>query len=412
MMYCPKCRQTFGEGNFFCPYCSDDNGNGVRLLPVAPSIKEEECGSPINMGDHVGDFSYNVSKDDHSISNNYYTTNVEAAKSPEQLTQENETRFLQAVQQRLADGLLDQHELSELNQLAFVCQLTPQRAKEIIELVRSNSTPHVKSQASQYLEEHTMQEVYDAINLNSTQVLNLRLPALKQLAATSTNSDIQYCCYMLLASLAPETLTVEFLNVRTDNYWQLFWVCVAYIKMGQPEKASLLFPRLAAFGNPQGDVALLVAIDNMAAYCRQRNMDYNIVQATENIEKAVLLGLSGQLNVVWHALQELKNGTSATDSRYTFYIRNTFKELYIPKAPDIPQVPDAAMMQAPPIPTGAKSDAQSVRLEQMRGFNPLKAMEQLGNVSMPPLEIPGVPPLNVPPLPGSGSAFTKEENKH
>lgn len=404
MMYCPKCRQTFGEGNFFCPYCSDDNGNGIRLQPVAPSIKEEEYGSPINMGDHVGDFSYNVSKDDHSVRNNYYTTNVEAAKSAEQLTQENETRFLQAVQQRLADGMLDQRELSELNQLAFVCQLTPQRAQEIIELVRRNSTIHVKSQASQYIEENTIQEVYDAISRNSPEVLAPRLPALKQLAAASMSSDIQYCYYMLLASLAPESITIEFLNVRTDNYWQLFWVCVAYMKMGQPEKASALFPRLGVFGNPQGDVALLVAIDNMAAYCRQCNQTYYMEQAAGNLGKAVQLGLSGQLNVVWHALQEIMNGTSASDSRYTFYIRNTFKEFYIPKVPAIPQIPDAAMIQVPPVPNEVKFDAQSVQLEQMRGFNPLKAMEQLNNASMPPLNVPGVQPLNVPPVPGG--AFT------
>ena len=98
------------------------------------------------------------------------------------------------------------------------------------------------------------------------------------------------------------------------------------------------------------------------------------------------------------------NGTSASDSRYTFYMRNTFKEFYIPKVPAIPQIPDAAMIQVPPVPDEVKFDAQSVQLEQMRGFNPLKAMEQLNNASMPPLNVPGVQPLNVPPVPGG--AFT------
>ena len=376
-MYCPNCKQEY-DGKF-CPEC------GTKLIE-----KPATSGVSLNVGDaaaisgglHVSDSHdvHNIQNTSNTTIDNSQTVNnktvYEAQKTKAEIQQENENLFLQAVQERFSDGLLDQRELAELNQLCLKWQIPTQRANHIIEQVRSNARILQANTGVDFLAQQTLDEVYHAINNNHVGVLKHRLSALEQLAQSTLDGDVQFYYHLLLASLTPETCAISFLNARTDNYWQLFWVHVAYVKLGQMDNATVLLPRMGGFGAPQGDMVLLMAIDNLAEYRKSPQQDYYIVQAQDKLMQAQQLGLSEPLSPLWYAVKEAMMEEQTPEKWFRFYVEQTVKELCPKKAPAMPKdPPQMPKMDVPPVP---KFNAQNVNLAQMQGFNPLKAAQKMG----------------------------------
>ncbi len=374
-MHCPNCNEHYESGKF-CPNC------GVGLVEDAP----ETGGFNINLGDanaisggiHLQDRHdvTNVDNSVHNITNNTSTVNnitqVAAQKTEAELLQDNECLFTKAAQQRLADGLLDERELQELNLLATQLRIQPQRATEIVDQVRRSTIVMKGSQGVEFLAQQTLEEVYNAINGNQVDILRRRLPAMEQIAQSTPDGNVQFYYHLLLASLIPEACVISFLNARTDNYWQLFWVHVAYVKLGQMNNATVLLPRMGGFGAPQGDMALLMAIDNLAEYRKSPKQDFYIIQAQDKLMQAQQLGLSEPLNAMWYAVKEAMMEDPTPDEWFRFYVEQTVKELCPVKVPSMPEMPQ---VEIPPLP---KFNAQNVNLAQMQGFNPLKAAQQMG----------------------------------
>lgn len=400
-MYCPKCNQE--QDGRFCLEC------GTPLIEKPAS----QGGFNIHLGD-ANAISGGVNlTDSRNVSQDYSTNiHVEATKSSEQLAQENEKCFIQAVQQRLSDGLLDAREQAELDQIALQYHISPEKARDIIAQVRTSAATIQGELGNEFLAQQTLQEIVNAIKLNQVEVLRRRLPSMKQLAEKSTDGNVQFYYHLLLASLNPEACIIEFLNAHTDNYWQLFWVHVAYVKLNHVDNATALLARLGGFGAPRGDIALLMAIDNLSDFLREGKQDYYRALSQQYLDEAMNVGMSESLNALWAATQTLLEESNITEEWFRFYVENTLKELLPSKADSefiskgIPQMPK---MDVPPIP---KFNAQNVHLTQMQGFNPLQTAQQMGVgmtagmkqmennfPQMPGMDMtpPSMPGINMPP---------------
>ncbi len=373
-MYCPKCNQE--QDGKFCPEC------GTPLIEKPAS----QGGFNLNLGDanaisggvNLSD-SHNVTNVDNSQD---YSTNihVEATKSSEQLAQENEDRFLQAVQQRLSDGIFDAVKQAELDQIALQCHIPQEKARDIIAKMRKSAVALQGEIGNEFLVQQTLQEIFNAVRQNQVEVLRRRLPSLKQLAEKSTEANVQFYYNMLLASLTPEASTIEFLNAHTDNYWQLFWVHVAHVKLNHIDNATAFLARLGGFGAPRGDIALLMAIDNLSVYLREGKQDYYKAQSQQYLDEAMNVGMSEPLNALWAATQTLLEESNKAEEWFRFYVENTLSELLTLTLKGVENVatkgmPQMPTMDTPPIP---KFNAQNVNLSQMQGFNPLQAAQQMG----------------------------------
>lgn len=335
-----------------------------------------------------------IHTDSHNTQNNYTTTTnttnnstvnnktvYEAQKTQTEIYQQNERLFLEAVQERLVDGKLDNLRLAELNQLSIQWQIAPMRASQIIDQVRRNISVMQGSKGNEFLAEQTLNEVFNAIQTNHTDILQRKFNGLEQLARVMTaDNNIQFYYHLLLASMYPDKCALAFFGSRTDNYWQLFWAHVAFIKTGNVDNATVLLPRMGGFGCPQGDIALLMALDNLADYHKNGKQDYYRQQTLQYLDQAVQNGMSEPLGALWYAVKEMLEDKPQPEEWYQFYCDTTLAELK-PKEKTKMAVPPQ-MPTPPPMP---KFNAQNVKLNQMRGFNALQAANNMGlGIATPP----------------------------
>ena len=359
-----------------------------------------------------------IHTDSHNTHNNYTTTTnttnnstvnnktvYEAQKTQTEIYQQNERLFLEAVQERLVDGKLDNLRLAELNQLSIQWQIAPMRASQIIDQVRRNISVMQGSKGNEFLAEQTLNEVFNAIQTNHTDILQRKFNGLEQLARVMTSdNNIQFYYHLLLASMYPDKCALAFFGSRTDNYWQLFWAHVAFIKTGNVDNATVLLPRMGGFGCPQGDIALLMALDNLADYHKNGKQNYYRQQTLQYLDQAVQNGMSEPLSALWYAVKEMLEDKPQPEEWYQFYCDTTLAELK-PKEKSKMAVPPQ-MPTPPPMP---KFNAQNVKLNQMRGFNALQAANNMGLGSVNAISkqpkmasMPGV--ATPPPMPGQSKS--------
>lgn len=352
-----------------------------------------------------------IHTDSHNTQNNYTTTTTttnnstvnnktvyEAQKTQTEIYQQNERLFLEAVQERLVDGKLDNLRLAELNQLSIQWQIAPMRASQIIDQVRRNISVMQGSKGNEFLAEQTLNEVFNAIQANHTDILQRKFNGLEQLARVMTaDNNIQFYYHLLLASMYPDKCALAFFGSRTDNYWQLFWTHVAFIKTGNVDNATVLLPRMGGFGCPQGDIALLMALDNLADYHKNGKQDYYRQQTLQYLDQAVQNGMSEPLGALWYAVKEMLEDKPQPEEWYQFYCDTTLAELK-PKEKSKMAVPPQ-MPTPPPMP---KFNAQNVKLNQMRGFNALQAANNMGLGIATPPPMPGA--SAVPSMPGQSKS--------
>ena len=347
------------------------------------------------------------SHDDNSVTNNYVnnTTNnssvvnnstiYAAQRTSIEISQDNEREFLKAVQERFADGYLDKAELAELEQLSVMYQIPKHRTEEIIEIVR-NSTKSIKGDnGNEFLTQQLLQEVFNAVQCNDVNVVKRKLQPLKDVARYSHNSDVSFYHNMLVASLTPEVAAVNQINSRADDYWQIYWCCIASTKLGNIDNASSLLYKLGNFGAPNGDIALLLAITNIADYRKCNGQEYYKKQAEQYLNQAVQEGMSDQLSPLWYAAQSIiQDQTDCAEEWYKFYIDTTLKEFVCKK---VVQTEKSANIQAPPPPMPT-FNAQKATLQQMQGFNALQAAQNMGLGQMPQMPSMG----GMPQMPAMG----------
>lgn len=175
----------------------------------------------IHSDSHNTQNNYNTSTTTHTTNNSTVNnqTVYEAQKTQTEIYQQNETLFLQAVQERLEDGKLDNQKLAELNQLSIQWHIAPLRANQIIDQVRQNIHILQGSKGNEFLAEQILTEVFNAIQTNHTDILKRKFNSLEQLSRVMTNdNNIQFYYHLLLASMYPDKCALAFFGSRTDNY--------------------------------------------------------------------------------------------------------------------------------------------------------------------------------------------------
>ena len=246
-MYCPNCKEEF-TGKF-CPEC------GTKLIetPVQNDVL-------LNISDNAAIVGgVNINKNETHNTTKYVNTVVERQKSEAELMQERKQQFLQCCRQVLRNGLLVEEEKRQLEAERVRLGIDAGEAGQLIDAARRSSGSRVTTLGVR--DAMTLANINTYIEKNNAKVLDSLILGLSALAR-NYNVDEILCKYnMLQAALHPDRLICEYEKNSADEYWQTYWVALAYMKCGNFEKAEETIVKLGYFLQyPDADSLLLSAV--------------------------------------------------------------------------------------------------------------------------------------------------------
>ena len=272
-MYCPTCKKEVTVPGNFCNIC------GTRLVetPSQNDISLKISDDAAIMGGinvNRSEMHNNTSYDNRTINTSNVTNNiVERQKTEAELRNERIQQFLKCCKRAFSDGILDEEEKIELERERIILGIDKQEAERLIEMSRMSSGCRMTTLGPR--DSMTLQSIDRYIDSNNRTVLNGQLPRLAALARSYKVEDVLYFYYMLLAALRPDDIIQGYESSITDEYWQTYWVSIAYTKHKNIEKAEEAIVKLSYYPEyPEDNTLLLSAVSAYNEFGAEIAADY------------------------------------------------------------------------------------------------------------------------------------------
>lgn len=324
-MYCPNCNKHYDDGKF-CPEC------GARLVD---DPKPEQEGFHVDLGDanaFAGDVTLNNqhtdshnhieshTTDSHNVDNRVINTdshNVvnnivqERQKTDAEILQEKKQEFTRQVQDFYADGILSEDENRQLEELRIHLGLDKKIAQNIISEM---STLKRDTGVLSRMDSMTLQRVIELIGRNDVDRLKREIRRLEAMARRTGVEEVRFYYYLLLAALDP-TKCITIYENSVDNYWRTYWTSMAYIKLGQIEKATETIENKLQMWNgnyPEENAFLLQAVSLLIDYANSKD-DY-IKEQIDTFLKACYDMHTSFLDDFLQSISDVKNEIETGES--------------------------------------------------------------------------------------------------
>ena len=272
-MYCPTCKKEVTVPGNFCNIC------GTRLVetPAPNDISLKISDDAAIMGGinvNRSEMHNNTSYDNRTINTSNVTNNiVERQKTEAELRNERIQMFLECCRRVLSNGLLTTEGKLQLNTERIRLGIEEHEAERLIEMTRMSSGGRMTTLGPR--DATTLKNIERYIDSNTPTVLNGQLPRLAALARSYKVEDVLYFYYMLLAALRPDEIIQGYEASITDEYWQTYWVSMAYTKHGNVEKAEESIVKLSYYPEyPEDNTLLLSAVSAYNEFGAEIAADY------------------------------------------------------------------------------------------------------------------------------------------
>ena len=270
---CPKCNKEWPDEFMACPL------DGTTLIPKP----QQPAGFGLNLGDaNAISGGVNMS-DNHSVNNNTVNTttsnvdshnvitnnitnntstvnNINLHKAESEVLHDREIEFIKIVRDAFVNGILDHDSAIMLERERIRIGLDEGRAKGLIEAIRNellNTQQSTLSPAQNFL----VKQVIQYIKTNQPEQIARQIPRLEAVIKNTRNEEVQYLYYLSLAAVLPLKLIEEYESFSADNYWQTFWVYIAYTKQCVFKKAEDVLFKLTRYSQyPEENTILLSAV--------------------------------------------------------------------------------------------------------------------------------------------------------
>ena len=259
-MYCPNCNKEF-DGKF-CPEC------GTKLVEKNPA----GTGVSINLGD-ANAISGGV------VVNNSTTYLYERDKTQKEVEQENRIIFMNLCNAVFEDGIFDEEEVLKVESERQRLGIDKKTADKIIDLAR-RSAQSLKKELSP-MDAVFLKTVTRFVQSNDVSHLKMFEPKLEALSGLYKVDGLRYTLNLILAGLFPEKLIRAFEEESGDDYWQTYWVTMAYLKKGDVGKAEKAISRLNLYkAYPESNEALLSSFISSFEFGNEVAKDYlSVIEA-------------------------------------------------------------------------------------------------------------------------------------
>ena len=284
-MYCPNCKEEFGGK--FCPEC------GTKLVEKPAAGFSIGDGNAFN-GAINYDASHHVHNEDrsvHNISNTTSTINnitqVEAQKTEMEMMQEKKRLYLEACRAAYEDNVLDQGEVNQLERYRVELGLSSKDADEMLRLAAQHTQFSSQRQELPGIARIKMRQFSEALKAGDAPALLRQLDGMEALAGRFANEELHFAYYLVLAALKQAECIRKYENTRADNYWQMYWTCLAYCKSGDTLKSNdILWSLSEKFPHYPAENSALLAVScaflggdsqEASAYLQELTGDYSPV---------------------------------------------------------------------------------------------------------------------------------------
>ena len=200
---------------------------------------------------------HDVNQDSHDIITNHtvnqnqtFVYSGEAGR--EKLIEEKIEEYRQFCKQEITSQIIDKRLKLKLQEKALSLSLDESVTTKIEELVKSS----LSSSGLSPQDIRTIDAAIDGIKDNDV------TPIINRIIALSDRSDadeVQYYANLLLVAEDPRKCIARYERAPFDNYWQMFWTYVAYLRQRNPEKAEKVRSKLNDNLEKSEDLLLLLS---------------------------------------------------------------------------------------------------------------------------------------------------------
>ncbi|MBP3613364.1 MAG: ribosomal protein L7/L12 [Bacteroidaceae bacterium] len=258
-MYCPNCKKVYPADftGSFCINC----GAGLVENPKEGTTGLNISDDAAIMGgvNVVTNDSHNTTTYDQSVVYNKSVVN-NISKSTSELQQERTQSFLEQCKQAFSKGggLISEEQRTSLETLRLSMGIDDAEAARIIEVARKSSGGRMTVLGTRDVT--TLKNVDRYIENNSINMLKGQIPRLAAIARDYKVEEVLYKYNMLLAALNPEDLVKNYEKSVADEYWQTYWVAIAYMKLKRVAEAENAIVKLGHFTDYSEYNSLLLSV--------------------------------------------------------------------------------------------------------------------------------------------------------
>ena len=155
------------------------------------------------------------------------------------------------------DGLLNEEEKRILVTERIRLGIDETEAARLIEMARKSSGSRMTTLSMR--DSMTLKTIDRYIDGNNAIVLNGQIPRLAALARNYKVDEVLYKHYMLLAAIRPDDIIHEYETNTADEYWQTYWVAIAYMKKNDILNAEEAIVKLDLYPEYSEDNSLLLS---------------------------------------------------------------------------------------------------------------------------------------------------------
>ena len=253
---------------------------------------------------------------DISTHNNNNTVIYQGGAAEEKRKEENRAFFKDFACRLIEKGIITDDIRRILDSKAFELNLSDIERDHIIEQVRSYT-----SKNTQMSELHRIALSEARSDIQENRNIDGAIISLKALADTFSDEEVDFFYHMAMAAKKPGEHINQYINRKTDSYWQTYWVYVSYVKMKRYEEAEKLILKLGDYAD--------YPITNVIPILK--NAGFLIRTSDHKALKTMVRDISGkrispELGMLNSTLEYVSNnGVTLTSAPYAnFYLENFF----------------------------------------------------------------------------------------
>ncbi len=265
MKNCPECNNLWTDEYLCCPKCGVDLVSDGENLNIRMGNANAISGGVHSSDDHSKQDSDNVvNSNNETHTNSHNTTNnttiYEAEKSASEKLDENRLKYRLECKALFRDGLISNDGDRKLRELQVNLNLADELVLPIKEEIRQQSKTRKTQLSLTGLSD--IRQTKSIIEQNTAPALQRQLEKLETWMQEYDDDMLKLIYYQMSSMLEPIRYTNRYEDCAKDEYWEVYWVYIAYLLQNREKQANEALASLGrwhAYYPEQNDTILLLA---------------------------------------------------------------------------------------------------------------------------------------------------------